>query len=68
MYLSHYLTTSPLPQEIEKKRKEVKSIKNKNRLASQQMEMAEAQNSWKKFVTKVRTVCVLCVLCTCAGG
>lgn len=47
-------------QEIEKKRKELKSIKNKNRIIGQEAEMQEAQQSWKKFVTKV--LCVQCVL------
>jgi hypothetical protein len=40
-------------QEIEKKKKELKSIKNKNRLITQETQMVEAQQSWKKFVTKV---------------
>jgi hypothetical protein len=47
-------------QEIEKKKKELKSIKNKNRLITQETQMVEAQQSWKKFVTKV----ILC-LCMC---
>jgi hypothetical protein len=48
------LSTPFATQEIEKKKRELKGIKNKNRLISQELEMKEAQQSWKKFVTKVR--------------
>ncbi len=42
-----------LSQEKERKRKRLKAIKNKNRLIQQEEEVAQVQQTWKKFVEKV---------------
>ena len=45
----------PTDTEEEKlrKKKKIKAIKNKNRVVVQELEVANVQNNWKKFVTKV---------------
>jgi hypothetical protein len=43
-------------QEKQRKKKKIKIIKNKNRLVTQEVEVAQVQQSWQKFVTKVYVV------------
>lgn len=40
-------------QEKQRKKKKLKAIKNKNRVIEQELEVAQVQTTWKKFVDKV---------------
>lgn len=41
-------------EEKQRKKKKIKAIKNKNRIISQEEDVAQVQQSWKKFIDKVR--------------